>query len=91
MFDILIFAILIRCVSYIPLIYEIQEYEYTLNIPYVTLFLELVSYIIFIVIASLKHFYIQVACLLCFIVLIIYIIILKTKYDKYHHPLDVRK
>jgi len=88
---ILIFGILIRCIAYIPLIYEIQEREYTLNIPYATLFLELLSYIIFIVIASMKHLYIQVPCLLCFIVLIVYVIILKMKYDKFHRPIDVRR
>jgi len=88
---ILIFGILIRCISYVPLIYEIHKHEYTLNIPYATLFLELLSYIIFIVIASMKQFYIQVACLLCFIILIIYIITLKIKYDKYHRPIDVRR
>ena len=88
---ILIFGILIRCISYIPLIYEIHKYEYTLNIPYATIFLELLSYILFIVVASMKHFYPQVACLLCFIVLIIYIITLKIKYDKFHRPLNVRR
>jgi len=88
---ILIFGILIRCISYVPFIYELHKYEYTLNIPYATLFLELLSYIIFIVIASIKQFYIQVSCLLCFIILIIYIITIKIKYDKFHRPLDVRR
>ncbi len=88
---VLLIGILIRCVSYIPLIHEVQTYEYTQNIPYVTLFMELVSYVIFIIIASMKHFYIQVACLLCFIVLVVYLISLKIKYDKYERPLHVRR
>lgn len=87
---ILILAILIRCISYIPFINEIQKYEFTQNIPYATLCMELVSYIIFIIVASMKHFYIQVLCLLCYIVLVVYIISLKIKYDKYNRPLTNR-
>lgn len=88
---ILVFAILLRCVSYIPFIVEIQKYEYTLNIPYATLFLELLSYVIFIVVASMKRFYVQVACLLCYIILVVYMLTLKIKYDKYHRPVNVRR
>ena len=86
----LLLGILLRCSSYIPLVIEIHNYEYTKNIPYLTLFLELISYIIFILVASLKHLYLQLVFLLCFIALIIYIIILKLKYDKFARPKNVR-
>jgi hypothetical protein len=88
---ILLVGILIRCISYIPLIHEVQKYEYTQNIPYATLFMELLSYVIFIIIASMKQFYIQVICLLFFIILVVYMVYLKIKYDKYARPLNVRR
>lgn len=86
----LLLGILIRCCSYIPLILEIYHYEYTRNIPYLTLFLELFSYILFLIVASIKKFYLQIGCLLCFNAVLIYLIVLKIKYDKYARPKNVR-
>ena len=75
----ILFSIMIKCVSYIPLILQLNDTQYTQNIPYITLFLELGAYIILVIIACMKQYLIHLMFFLCFIICVIYIIFQKIK------------
>ena len=85
---VILLSIIIRSVSYIPLILELEHKEYTQNIPYITLILELTAYLIISVIAIVKHYFVHLLFFLCASITIIYVILIKSKFDKHNTPLS---
>ena len=77
----IILSIIAKSVSYIPFIIKIYDTKYTENIPFPTLFLELVAYLILIGICCAKKYYLQLLFFLVFSVSVLYILFLKIKFE----------
>ena len=75
-------SIMLKCVSYIPFIVKIYDTHLTMNIPYSTLFLELVAYLIIIAVAISKRYFVQALFFAIFIASVLYILFLKIKHEK---------
>jgi hypothetical protein len=75
-------SIMLKCVSYIPFIVKIYDTHLTTNIPYTTLFLELVAYLIIIAVAISKRYFVQALFFAIFIASVLYILFLKIKHEK---------
>ena len=73
---------MLKCVSYIPFIVKIYDTHLTTNIPYTTLFLELVAYLIIIAVAISKRYFVQALFFAIFIASVLYILFLKIKHEK---------
>ena len=78
----IIFSIMLNCVAYIPFIVKIYDTKTTYNIPYTTLFLQLVAYLIIVAIGISKKYYIQSLFFIIFLASILYILFLKIKHQR---------
>lgn len=77
-------SIMFKSFAFIPIIADVMEKKYTKNIPYVSLFLFLMSSLILIVISVYKKYYIHFMFFIIMFVACVILIILKTKYDNYN-------
>jgi uncharacterized protein with PQ loop repeat len=78
---ILFFASIITSFSFIPLIFEILQQKLTKNIPYITLILLLISYLIYLFVSIIKGYYIHIFFYLIGFVSVFFLLYLKIKYD----------
>ena len=78
----ILFSIMLNCVAYIPFIVKIYDTKTTYNIPYTTLFLQLVAYLIIVAIGISKKYYIQSLFFIIFLASILYILFLKIKHQR---------
>lgn len=77
-------TIVLKSVSFIPVIQDMTQNRNADNVPYSTMFINLFATLILIVIALLQGYYVQLLFFLVFFISIIYIITLKVRFDKYN-------
>jgi uncharacterized protein with PQ loop repeat len=67
--------------SLVPLLFEIIKYKLTINIPYSTIILIIISFLIFLFVTISKKYYIHLTCYLIAFISISIILFLKRIYD----------
>ena len=77
----IILAIILQSVAYIPFIIDIYKTKITNNIPYITLFFQLFAFLILLAVSAIKKYYMQLFFFLIFVVTCLYIIFLKVKLE----------
>jgi hypothetical protein len=86
----ILFAILLFTFSYVLLLFEIIKYKITINIPYNSLILFLISFLIFLYVTIYKKYYIHLFFYLIGFISICIILFLKKIYDNDNKP-NVKK
>lgn len=77
----ILLAIMLQSVAYIPFVIEIYKTNITNNIPYITLFFQLFAFLIFLSVSAIKKYYLQLFFFIIFIVTCLYVIFLKVKLE----------
>jgi uncharacterized membrane protein YoaK (UPF0700 family) len=77
----ILLAILLFCFSFIPLIFEIFQKKITSNIPYLTLILLMISFLIFLFVTFSRQYYYHFVFYLIGFISIVIILFLKKKFD----------
>jgi predicted membrane protein len=77
----ILFATFLFTFSFIPLIFEIIQYKITINIPYSTIILWILSFIIFLFITINKKYYFHLLFYLIAFISVSIILFLKRIYD----------
>lgn len=80
--NIVLLTIFIKSVSYIPFIFSIEKTQYVDNIPYLTLFLELFSAMLLIIVSLIKKYNPQLILFIIYFSSVLIIIMLKFYYEK---------
>jgi uncharacterized protein with PQ loop repeat len=78
---ILVFASILVSFSFIPLIFEIIQQKITSNIPYFSLYLLLIAYIIYCFVCIIKQYYFHLFIYTVGLLSVSLLIYLKMKYD----------
>lgn len=79
--NVVLLTIFIRSVSYIPLIFSIEQTQYVKNIPYLTLFLDLLSAMLLVIVALIKGYKPQLILFIIMFFSILTIVMLKFHYE----------
>ena len=77
----LLFASVLVSFSFIPIIFEIIQQKLTSNIPYITLILLLISFLIYLFVSIIKKYYIHIFIYLIGFLSLSFLLFLKIKYD----------
>lgn len=80
--NIVLLTIFIRSVSFIPLVFSIEETQYVKNLPYITLFLELFSAMMLIIVSFIKGYHPQLILFIISFFIFLTIIMLKFHYEE---------
>lgn len=78
---IILFAIFLTSFSFIPIIYEIYQQKIISNIPFISLILLLVTYLIYLFVAITKKYYVHLFFYLVGLFSILLLIYFKFKYN----------
>ena len=79
--SIVLLTIFIKSVSYIPFIFSIEQTEYTRNIPYLTLFMDLLAALLLCIVSLYKNYIPQLLLFLIYFLSVFTVVLLKIKYD----------
>lgn len=77
----IMFATLLFSFSFIPIVFEVLQQKITSNIPYISLFALLISFLIFLFIGIIKEYYIHTIFYCIGLLSIIILCFLKKTYD----------
>ena len=77
----IMFATLLFTFSFVPIVFEILQQKITSNIPYISLFSFLISFLIFLFIAIIKEYYIHSIFYSIGLLSVIILCFLKKSYD----------
>lgn len=80
--NIVLLTIFIRSVSFIPLIFSIEETQYVNNLPYLTLFLELFAAMMLIIVSFIKGYHPQLILFIISFFCLLTIVMLKFHYER---------
>ena len=78
---ILLFASFLFIFAFIPFVFEINQQRITSNIPYLTLFLLLISFLLYLFVSISKGYFVHFFLYLIGIISISILFFLKRKYD----------
>lgn len=77
----ILFATLLFCFSFIPIVFAIIQQKITSNIPYISLICMMISFLIFLFITINRKYYFHLLLYLIALISISIIFFLKKKYD----------
>jgi uncharacterized protein with PQ loop repeat len=77
----IMFATLLFTFSFVPMFFEILQQKITSNIPYISLFSLLISFLIFLFISIIKEYYIHSIFYSIGLLSVIILLFLKKSYD----------
>lgn len=79
--NIVLLTIFIRSVSFIPLIFSIEDTQYVNNLPYLTLLLELFTSMLLIIVSFIKGYHPQLILFIITFLCILIVVMLKFYYE----------
>ena len=77
----IMFATLLFTFAFIPMVFEILQQKITSNIPYISLFSFLISFLIFLFIGIIKEYYVHTIFYSIGLLSVIILLFLKKSYD----------
>ena len=87
----ILFATFIIIFAFIPLLFEIIQQKITSNIPYISLILIMIGFLIYFFIALSREYYFHLLFYSIGLIVIIIILFLKNKFDKNSINININK